>query len=452
MGRPVSAAPEARPGPGGDGDPPGTFTVHGGRPLAGDLRVPGDKSVSHRALILGALATGTSVVRGLSHGEDVARTAGALRAMGAHVEEGRVSGGPSGLHAPAAPLDAGNSGTTMRLLAGVVAARPWTTVLTGDASLSRRPMDRVAVPLRAMGATVTGQGSDCHPPLTVHGGALSGIDYTTPMASAQVKSCILLAGTAARGDTVVREPVLTRRHTEELLARCGAAVRDEVGADGTHVVTLTPSVLEPFELTIPGDPSQAAFWLVAGCIVAGSALTVRGIYVGAGRRGFLDVLARMGAAIEEHPVTGPADLAATADVAVRSGPLAGTEVDASEIPGLDEVPVLAVAAACASGDTVFRSVGELRVKESDRLVGVAELVRAFGGRAEVDGDDLLVRGAGRLRPGAVDARGDHRMAMAAAVAGLAAGEGPTRVTGWATVATSYPEFGRDLAHLQRAAG
>ncbi|HUI02629.1 MAG TPA: 3-phosphoshikimate 1-carboxyvinyltransferase [Acidimicrobiales bacterium] len=433
------------------GEGAGTFTVHGGRPLTGELRVPGDKSVSHRALILGALAAGTSVVRGLSHGEDVARTAAALRALGARVDDGRVSAG-AGLHAPAAPLDAGNSGTTMRLLAGVVAARPWTTVLTGDASLSGRPMDRVALPLRAMGAAVTGQGPQCRPPLTVRGGALAGIDYTTPMASAQVKSCILLAGTGASGETVVREPVLTRRHTEELLARCGAALREETGADGTHVVTLRPSALEPFELDVPGDPSQAAFWLVAGCVVAGSALTVRGVYVGAGRRGFLDVLARMGARIEERPVTGPADLAATADVVVRAGPLEGTAVDGAEITGLDEVPALAVAAACASGDTVFRSVGELRVKESDRLSGVAELVRAFGGRAEVDGDDLLVHGGGGLRPGALDARGDHRMAMAAAVAGLAAGEGPTRVAGWSAVATSYPEFGRDLAHLQRAAG
>ena len=443
------------PGPAG-GSPVGatvTFTVRGGRPLLGELRVPGDKSVSHRALIVGALARGTSVVRGLSHGEDVARTAAALRAMGASVHDGRVSAGPDGLHAPETDLDAGNSGTTIRLLAGAVAGFPWTSRLVGDASLSARPMDRVAAPLRAMGASVEGQGPRCLPPLTVTGGALRGIDYASPLPSAQVKSCVLLAGLGARGDTVVREPVLTRRHTEELLARCGAALVEEQLADGAHVVTLSPSVLDPFELDVPGDPSQAAFWLVAGCIVPDSALTVRGIYVGEGRRGFLDVLARMGARTEERDVTGPGALGPTADVSVRAGPLRGTEVEAAEITGLDEVPILAVAAACARGETVFRSVGELRVKESDRLAGVAELVRAFGGRAEVAADDLVVAGGdGALRPGTLAARGDHRMAMAAAVAGLAAGPGPTTVSGWASVATSYPDFGRDLAHLQRGAG
>jgi 3-phosphoshikimate 1-carboxyvinyltransferase len=198
---------------------------------------------------------------------------------------------------------------------------------------------------------------------------------------------------------------------------------------------------------VPGDPSQAAFWVVAACVVPGSAVTVSPIYVGPGRRGYLDVLARMGARIEELPTTGPHDLAATAEVVARFGPLEATEVRASEITGLDEVPVLAVAAACASGVTVFRAVGELRVKESDRLTGVVELVRAFGARAEIDGDDLIVTGAGRLAAGAVDARGDHRMAMAGAVAGLAAGNGPSHIRGWDAVATSYPRFARDLSLL-----
>jgi 3-phosphoshikimate 1-carboxyvinyltransferase len=329
----------------------------------------------------------------------------------------------------------------------VVAGLPFSTRLTGDASLSGRPMDRVAVPLRLMGATVEGRTARCLPPLTIRGGALRGIDYTTPMASAQVKSCVLLAGLGAKGDTVVREPVLTRRHTEELLLRGGATLTEEDGPGTGHVVRISPSPLAPFELDVPGDPSQAAFWVVAACVVPGSDVTVERVYVGRARRGFLDVLLRMGASIDEVPVTGPGDLAATADIVVHAGALHGTEVDAAEITGLDEVPVLAVAAACASGDTVFRDVGELRVKESDRLAGVAQLVAAFGARAEVEGDDLCVHGTGQLRAGALDAHGDHRMAMAAAVAGLAAGTGPTRIAGWAAVATSYPRFAADLASL-----
>jgi 3-phosphoshikimate 1-carboxyvinyltransferase len=432
------------------------FTVEGGHPLVGRVRVPGDKSVSHRALLLGALARGESVVRGLSDGGDVACTAEAVRALGADVDDTQVaggvviSGGPGRLHQAAGPLEMGNSGTTMRLLAGVVAGRAWTTRLTGDTSLSARPMDRVAVPLRQMGAEVEGRTERCLPPLTVRGGALRGIDYTTPVASAQVKSCVLLAGLGAEGDTIVREPVLTRLHTEEMLARCGAHITEATARDGTHVVRLSPSELAPFECDVPGDPSQAAFWVVAACVVPGSDVTVERIYVGRGRRGYLDVLGRMGAVIDEVPATGPGDLAATADVVARFGPLQGTEVDAAEITGLDEVPVLAVAAACAAGDTVFRSVGELRVKESDRLAGVIELVRVFGARAEADGDDLVVHGADRLTPAVVDARGDHRMAMAAAVAGLAAGSDPTRIAGWGAVATSYPRFAADLALLTGA--
>ena len=430
------------------GPGPGTvFEVEGGGALSGHVRVPGDKSVSHRALILGAMAEGTSQVRGLSDGDDVARTAGALRALGARIDAGIVEGGPHRLHAPSGPLDAGNSGTTMRLLAGLLAGHPWTSVLVGDASLSSRPMDRVAVPLRAMGASVHGSGPRQLAPLTVRGGSLTGIDYTPEVPSAQVKSCILLAATAAVGDSVVHEAVLTRRHTEELLVRCGAQLSET--SDGTaHSVRLTPGALSPFALDIPGDPSQAAFWLVAACLVPGSRVTVERIYVGPGRRGYLDVLARMGALLDEADVTTPDDVGPTADVTARHGPLVATDVDGSEITGLDEVPVLAVAAAHAEGETRFRGVGELRVKESDRLAGVAELVRAFGGESDVGGDDLVVRGAGRLCPATVDARGDHRMAMAAVVAGLAAGEGKSAVHGWEAVATSYPGFATDLAGLR----
>lgn len=455
---------------------PRVMRLTGGRALRGKVRVPGDKSISHRALLLAALAEGRSQLRGLSDGDDVARTAAALRALGAAVN-GTAVRGFDRPRAPDGPLECGNSGTTMRLLAGLVSAFDLPVVLSGDESLSARPMDRIAVPLRAMGAEVTGHGDRCLPPISLHGGALHGIDYTPPVASAQVKSCVLLAGLGAAGETVVREPVPTRRHTEELLARCGAQIA-ETEEDGCHVVRLRPSRLTPLELEVPGDPSQAAFWVVATTVVPGSDLVVEGIYVGPQRRGFLDVLARMGAQLTEVPAVEPGAMTQVADVHVRSAPLRATEVQAAEITGLDEVPVLAVAAALAEGTTVFHDVGELRVKESDRLAGVVALVRAFGGVAEADGDDLAVTGVARLHPARVDAAGDHRMAMAAAVAAMAAGDDSnagagvgkgagkgvgkgvgkgtgkgageeTVVDGWEVVATSYPAF---EAHLRLITG
>jgi 3-phosphoshikimate 1-carboxyvinyltransferase len=253
---------------------------------------------------------------------------------------------------------------------------------------------------------------------------------------------VLLAGLGALGDTVVREAVPTRRHTEELLELCGADIeqRDE---DGTHVVRVRSSILRPFDLTVPGDPSQAAFWLVAACVVPGSEITLPGVYVGEGRRGFMDVLVRMGANLVESGVG-----EFSADLTARYGPLVATEVSSTEITGLDEVPVLAVAAAVAKGVTVFRDVAELRVKESDRLAGIVELLGAFGARAELEGDDLYVHGQAELTSGEFDAANDHRMAMAAAVAGsAAAGESTSLIRGWESVATSYPAFGDDLEML-----
>jgi 3-phosphoshikimate 1-carboxyvinyltransferase len=429
------------PGPASD-----RLVVAGGRPLRGHVRVPGDKSISHRALILGALARGRSLVRGLSDGEDVARTAAAVQALGARCHEHTVTG-TGRLQQPDSALDCGNSGTTMRLLAGALAPFPLEAELTGDASLSKRPMDRVAAPLGAMGATVTGTGARCLPPLRVRGGALHGIDFTAPVASAQVKSCLLLAGLGAEGVTTVREPVPTRRHTEELLRLCGAGLAEwEEG--GEHVVRIEASALAPFELDVPGDPSQAAFWVVAACLVPESDVVVEGVYVGPGRRGFLDVLRRMGAHLLEVPRPG-GGMAQVADVHVRHGALHGTEVEAAEITGLDEVPVLAVAAALAEGTTVFRGVAELRVKESDRFRGVLSLLGAFGATADADGDDLVVAGVPELRPATFDSGGDHRMAMAAAVAGLATGAGQSTVTGWGATATSYPAF---AAHLRTLLG
>jgi 3-phosphoshikimate 1-carboxyvinyltransferase len=400
------------------------FTVEGGRPLRGTLRVPGDKSISHRALLLAARAEGTSVVRGLSTGEDVQATAAAVAAMGAVLDGDRITGGVERLHAAPGVVDVGNSGTAMRLLAGWVAPFPWRTTLRGDASVDRRPMERVAEPLRLMGAGIEAS----YPPLVVDGGRLHGIDYTLPVPSAQVKGAVLLAGLGAEGETVVRESVPTRAHTEEMLAACGA----DIEVDGL-VVCLRPSKLEPFRLDVPGDPSQAAFWIVAACIVPGSELTVAPVYLGPARAAFLEVLRRMGADVT---VEGDA-------VHARYGALVATEVGGDEVPGLiDEVPVLAVAAAAAEGTTVFRDAAELRVKESDRIATIVSELTALGVAAEATDDGLLVHGGG-LGPGAVRSHGDHRIAMAMAVAGLAT-PGVTRIEGWDAVATSYPSFEEDL--------
>jgi 3-phosphoshikimate 1-carboxyvinyltransferase len=421
--------------------------VVGGTPLRGRIRPPGDKSVSHRALILGALAAGTTEVTGLSSGDDVARTGAALRSLGAAIEVGpapgqaRVHGrGRAALHPPPGPLDVGNSGTSLRLLAGVCAPLPWATTFTGDESLRSRPT-RVGPPLRAMGATVTGVGDDDRPPLVVEGGPLEGVDYDLPVPSAQVKGAVLLAGVAAEGDTVVRERVLTRAHTEELLAAFGADVEVR---DGGLTTRVRRSQLAAVPVRVPGDPSQSAFWVVAACITPGSDVVVEDVYVGQARAGFLAVLQRMGADVEvdAHP-------GGTADIRARFGPLRGTEVGGDEVAGLiDEIPVLAVAAAVADGPTTFSGAAELRVKESDRVATVVSELAALGAVVEARPDGLVVAGGARLGGGTVRAHGDHRIAMAMAVAGLA-GTGTVRVEGWGAVATSYPGFDDDLGRLCR---
>ncbi|MCU1461559.1 MAG: 3-phosphoshikimate 1-carboxyvinyltransferase [Acidimicrobiales bacterium] len=400
--------------------------IPGPRRVTGRLRPPGDKSVSHRALLLGALADGTSTISGLSDGDDVARTARAVSALGARIDGPRITGGRDRLHAPADVVDCGNSGTAIRLLAGVSASLPFRTVLDGDGSVRTRPMGRVTEPLAVMGARID---SD-YAPLTIDGGGLHGIDYTPRVPSAQVKSAILLAGLGAEGDTVVREPVPTRAHTEELLALCGADI--EVGPG---VARVRASKLAPFALDIPGDPSQAAFWIVAACLAPGSDLTVAPIYVGPARTAFIDVLLRMGADLEIGPGT----------VRARYSALHPTDIGGAEVPGLiDEIPVLAVAAAMADGISVVRDAAELRVKESDRIEATVAMLQAFGVVAEPTADGLAVNGTGVLTGGGVvDSRGDHRIAMAAAVAGLVADGGVT-IEGWESVATSYPGFEEDL--------
>ena len=434
---------------------PRILVVNGGVPCRGSVRTPGEKSISHRAVLFAALAEGTSVIYGLSDGADVAASLAAVEAMGVRIEraaDGGVTlhGGRSLLHQPRTPLDCGNSGTSMRLLAGLVAGFDWETVLIGDASLSARPMDRVAEPLELMGASVEGSGRACRPPLRVKGGALHGIDWTTKVASAQVKSAILLAGLSAEGPTVVRERVTTRAHTEEMLVEAGADLTVEPWGEG-RIVTIHPSALRPVSPRIvPGDPSASAFFVVAGCVVPGSSVEVGGIYQGPARLGYVSVLQRMGAQVTVTPAP---DRTATIRASAKEAgapPLQATTVAAAEIPSLDEIPALAVAAAVAEGTTVFTDVGELRVKEVDRLQAVIEMVTAFGAAAHAEGDTLSITGVGpaSLRPARFDSRGDHRMAMAAAVAALAATPGGrSLITGFGAVETSYPGFADDLGRL-----
>jgi 3-phosphoshikimate 1-carboxyvinyltransferase len=432
---------------------PRILVVKGGAPCQGSVRTPGEKSISHRAVLFAALAEGTSVIHGLSDGADVAATVAAVEAMGAAVErsgDGSVTirGGRSLLRQPGAALDCGNSGTSMRLLAGLVAGFDWETELIGDDSLSSRPMDRVAEPLGQMGATVSGSGTDCRPPLRVKGGALHGIDWTSRVASAQVKSAILLAGLAAEGPTTVRERVTTRAHTEEMLTEAGVDITVEPWGEG-RIVTIHASALRPVTpRTVPGDPSASAFFVVAGCVVPGSSVEVQGIYQGPARLGYVSVLQRMGAAVT---VTSAPDGTATIGATTTAdGPrLRAITVTAAEIPSLDEIPALAVAAAVAEGTTVFADVGELRVKEVDRLRAVIDMVTAFGAKAEAHGDTLSITGTGAHLHGArFDSQGDHRMAMAAAVAGLAAAPGErSLITGFAATETSYPGFADDLRRL-----
>ena len=412
-----------------------SFTVSGGRPLRGRITVPGDKSISHRALILAALAEGTSVVRGLSDGDDVARTRAAVEAMGASVDGEKITGGRTRLHEPDDVLDMGNSGTGIRLLAGLCAGLPWLTVLTGDESIRRRPMLRILEPLESMGARLHGRGGR-YAPLVALPAELRGVDVETRVASAQVKSAILLAGLSAEGESRVRQRVATRPHTEELLALAGGDI--EV-SDGGRDVRLRPTPLSPFQLDVPGDPSQAAFWLVAACLVPDSDVVVDEVYLGPTRSAFVDVLARMGADIDR---VGPAQVRAR-----YSPDLHGTEVGGGEVSALiDEIPVLAVAAALAEGDTTFRDAGELRVKESDRIATTTAGLAAMGATYELTNDGFVVTGPNTLHGALVTSHGDHRIAMALAVAGLAA-HGTTTIDGWEAVATSYPGFEHDLERL-----
>lgn len=410
-------------------------------PLKGELTPPGDKSITHRAIILGSLADGVTEITGALQSLDCRDTAKAFGAMGVTIQEldnDRLQirgGGLRGLKEPQEVLDVGNSGTTMRLLAGVLAGQPFFSVLTGDRYLRARPMARVTMPLRSMGATILGRDGGNFPPLALKGTHLRAIDYVSPIASAQVKSAIMLAGLFADGETTVTEPSLSRDHTERMFEAIGIPIR----RNGLGLQVAGIKEISPFQIAIPGDFSAAAFFLIAALVVPGSELTLREVGINPTRTGLLDALQLMGAVIEvsgRRVVSGEP----VADLHVRSQALHGTEVDGTLIPRmLDEIPIFAVAAALAAGPTTIRNAAELRVKEVDRLSALVQELRRFGVQIEQHPDGLTLQGSASLSGCHCDSWGDHRMAMALAVAGLAA-KGSTTISDPSCVSSSFPDF------------
>ncbi len=416
------------------------YLVQPGGMLTGHIRVPGDKSISHRSVMLGSLAEGASVVTGLLEGEDVLSTLAAFRAMGVQAE-GPTGGkliihgvGLRGLKAPRHALDMGNSGTAMRLMAGILAGQSFDSELIGDESLSKRPMKRVADPLRTMGASI-GTSEGGRPPLIIKGGQkLRGIDYHMPVASAQVKSCLLLAGLYAEGETIVTEPAPTRDHTERMLRGFGYHVQTQ----GAHIRLRSGGKLKACNIDVPADISSATFFLVGASIAPGSDLLIEHVGINPTRIGVLNILKFMGANLEllnSREVGGEP----VADIRVRAAKLQGIRIPEDQVPlAIDEFPALFIAAACAKGETVLTGAHELRVKESDRIAVMAQGLKRLGIDARETPDGIIIQG-GRLRGGEIDSHGDHRIAMAFAVAGLCA-DGPITVQDCKNVDTSFPGF------------
>ena len=442
-----------------------------GGPLQGELHPPPDKSVSHRAALIGAMADGPTRISGYLDSADTRSTLRAIAAVGAEVREGEPDdhGGlfieieGIGLRGPrSAEIDVGNAGTLLRLMPGWLAGQregAWT--LDGDESIRRRPVDRITQPLGQMGADVEARDGRL-PPLRIRGAPLRGIDYELPVASAQVKSCLLLAGLLADGATTIREPYWTRDHTERLLASAGAEIR----RDGGRITVAPTERLEAGDVPVPGDFSSAAFFLVAALIVPGSGIRLREVGINRARIGLLSILSRMGVemggahlmqggpegatreppaiTVEEIREPGPEPVA---QLNVLSATLRGAEITADDVPSaIDELPLVALLGCFAEGETVVSGATELRAKESDRIAGIVEGLSALGAEIEGRPDGFAVRGTGGLRGGTLDARGDHRLAMVGAVAGLASREG-VEVTGFESVEVSYPGFERDLRSL-----
>jgi len=423
------------------------LTVRKAKGPGGRIKVPGDKSISHRALLLGAIAEGTTRIRNFLPAADCLATLACVRALGVEVErlsetELIVYGrGLHGLMEPKDVLDCAGSGTTMRLLAGILAGQPFYSVLTGNEQLRRRPMARISEPLRRMGATVLGRDDGRLPPLTILGGNLHGIEYRLPIASAQVKSAILLAGLYADGPTVIHEPGPARDHTERMLAAMGAHI--EVQSSKFRVQS---SRLSSLDIVVPGDISSAAYFIAAACLVPGSEVAIEGVGVNPTRTGFLDALNGMGADIRvenQREVSGEP----VADLVVRAGGVRGVEVRGDQVPRMiDEFPILAVVATQAEGKTVVRDAAELRVKETDRIANIAAELRKLGARIEERLDGFVVEGPTPLVGTQVNSHGDHRLAMSLAIAGLAA-EGETTIEGAECIVDSFPGFEETLRAL-----
>ena len=411
-----------------------------------ELEVPGDKSISHRAVMLAAMSNGPCVIKGFLPSEDCMATVGAMRSLGVAIEVADettliVHGMRGVFTAPTGEIDCGNSGTTMRLMAGILAGQPFRSRLVGDASLSKRPMRRVIEPLTKMGAKITAEGKDGRPPLVIEGGQLKPLQYVSPVASAQVKSAVLLAGMFAKGKTSVTEPTQSRDHTERMLEYF--LVRPQ--KQGLTVSVFGGQTPESREFRVPGDISSAAFWLVAAAAQPRSRLLVKNVGLNETRTGVLAVLVRMGAAIREvidEPQAEPIGV-----VEIQGARLKGTEIKGAEIPNvIDEIPILAVAAALAHGKTVISDASELRVKETDRLAAVEMNLRLMGAQVAETEDGLEIIGGTPLHGARLDSFGDHRIAMAFAVAGMFA-EGETTITGTECVNTSYPHFYATLEKL-----
>ena len=431
------------------------YKAHRARPIAGEISVPGDKSISHRSVMLASMSNGPCRIDGFLNSEDCLATVNAIRSLGIRIEpvheQGNapdkptsliVHGGSMQYTAPTQDIDCGNSGTTMRLLSGILAAQPFESRLTGDESLSRRPMSRIIDPLVSMGASIEASGENNSAPLVIRGGSLNPIRYELPVASAQVKSAILLAGLFTQGKTTVVEPLVTRDHTEKMLEHFLVNPRRA----GNEISIYGGQKLESRDVFVPGDISSAAFWIVAAAAQNGSDLLVRDVGLNASRTGILAVLVRMGAQIQDH-VAEVGQGEPVGNVSVKGRGLKATTIEGGEIPNvIDELPILAVAAALAEGTTIIKDAQELRVKETDRIAAVATNLRAMGVTVRDYHDGMEIEGGATLKGARLESYGDHRIAMAFAVAGLFA-DGETVIEGAECVDTSYPGFGDHLAQI-----
>lgn len=413
--------------------------------LKGTLRVPGDKSISHRSIIFGSLAKGVTKVHNILRGEDVLSTIQAFREMGVKIEDKgnlvEIKGcGFDGLQAPKNPLNMGNSGTSMRLISGVLAGCNFSAQMIGDDSLSKRPMDRIALPLRQMGVNISGQTSRELPPLVVHGTSdLQPIRYPLPMASAQVKSALIFAALQAKGESVIIEKEITRNHTEDMLLQFGG----ELKVNGKEIRVQGNQELKAQEVFVPGDISSAAFWLVAGLIVPNSKLILTNVGVNETRTGILDVIQAMGGRLLLSEVD---DVTKSATILVESSELHGTEIRGELIPRLiDELPIIALLATQAKGQTVIRNAEELKVKETDRIQVVADVLTSMGARIKPTADGMIIQGKTPLNGASVNTNGDHRIGMMAAIAALLVEDGTVELTRAESINTSYPDF---FTHLE----